>query len=293
MSYYTPNNIEDLEKLKKIIEQRKDIKKLRLNKKIQKETLNYDLAEQYAPITKLQEKQTEVIKKGQEENTQAIEDQSKILKSLSTPAIEDEDDGDSNNTSFYTKSIEDEENSNIRSIDSEISDKISALLNSENTHAKIKFKKQDFNNYSINSNPFQIFDDKLIFNDNEYTVSPYFFNIFLTNNKIDVNKFNDEEKEALVEFVDYAGGLGGDKRSNLYKSIQKIKNENIEGSSVSFVFLSSNPNILVERLEVLIGESLAGNKNAFREASAILNELLQMNEISKEEYDNGMNLFIS
>ena len=163
MSYYTPNNIEDLEKLKKIIEQRKDIKKLRLNKKIKKETLNYDLAEQYAPITKLQEKQTEVIKKGQEENTQAIEDQSKILKSLSTPAIEDEDedDLDSNNTSFYTKSIEDEENSNIRSIDSEISDKLSALLNSENTHAKIKFKKQDFNNYSINSNPFQIIDDKL------------------------------------------------------------------------------------------------------------------------------------
>ena len=145
MSYYSPNNIEDLEKLKKIIEQRKDIKKLRLNKKIQKETQNYDLAEQYAPITKLQEKQTEVIKKGQEENTQAIEDQTKILKSLSTPAIkDDEDDVDSNNTSFYTKSIEDEENSNIRSIDSEISDKISALLNSENTHAKIKFKKQRF-----------------------------------------------------------------------------------------------------------------------------------------------------
>ena len=36
MSYYSPNNIEDLEKLKKIIDQRKDIKKLRLNKKIKK-----------------------------------------------------------------------------------------------------------------------------------------------------------------------------------------------------------------------------------------------------------------
>ena len=130
MRYYSPNNIEDLEKLKKIIEQRKDIKKLRLNKKIKKETLNYDLAEQYAPITKLQED----IKKGQEENTQAIEDQSKILKSISTPAIEDDDDVESNNTSFYTKSIEDEENSNIRSIDSEIFDKISALLNSDNTY---------------------------------------------------------------------------------------------------------------------------------------------------------------
>ena len=290
MSYYSPNNIEDLEKLKKIIEQRKDIKKLRLNKKIKKETLNYDLAEQYAPIIKTQEKQTEVIKKGQEENTQAIKDQT---LSLLTPAIKDDDDDvDSNN---YTNSIqdEDEENRNIKSIDSEISDKVSALLNSDNTYSNFKFEKEDLNNYYINSKPFQIIDNKLIFNENEYIVFPYFYNIFLTRNTVNVKTFNDEEKEALINFVDYAGGLGEDKRSNLYKSIQKIKKENIQGSSVSFVFLSSNPNVLVERLEILVGESLAGNKNAFREASAILNELLQMNEISKEEYENGMNLFIS
>ena len=73
MTYYTPTNIEDLEKPKKINNQKKDIKKLRLNNKILKTTQNYDLAEQYAPITKLQEKQTEVIKQGQD-------DQCKLLK---------------------------------------------------------------------------------------------------------------------------------------------------------------------------------------------------------------------
>ena len=79
------------------------------------------------------------------------------------------------------------------------------------------------------------------FNDNEYIVSPYFFNIFLFRNTVDVKTFNEEEKEALIKFIEYAGGLGGDVKSNLYKSIQKIKKENIQGSSVSFVFLSSNP----------------------------------------------------
>ena len=49
---------------------------------------------------------------------------------------------------------------------------------------------------------------------------------------------------------------------------------------MSFIFLSSDPNVLVTRLEVLIGESLAGNKNAYREASAILSELVRMSEIS-------------
>ena len=33
MTYYTPNNIEDIDKMKPIINQRKDIKKLQLNKK--------------------------------------------------------------------------------------------------------------------------------------------------------------------------------------------------------------------------------------------------------------------
>ena len=44
MTFYAPNNIEDLQKLKNLIEQKKDIKKLRLNRKIQKETLNKDLS---------------------------------------------------------------------------------------------------------------------------------------------------------------------------------------------------------------------------------------------------------
>ena len=123
-----------------------------------------------------------------------------------------------------------------------------------------------------------------------------FFNMFLNGNKVDFTKFNEEEKEALIDFADYAGGLAGDKRSKLYKAIKYInesKYKEIEGCSVSFVFLSSNRNVLVERFEILVGESLTGNKNAFREASAILNELLQMNEISKEEYEIVMKIFVS
>ena len=54
MTFYTPNNIDDLEKLK-------SIKKLKLNEKTKKHTQNYDLANKYAPITNLQKKQTEVI----------------------------------------------------------------------------------------------------------------------------------------------------------------------------------------------------------------------------------------
>ena len=56
VTFYAPKNIEDLEKTKSIIKQRKDIKKLKLNEKINKQTLNFNLAEACASITHLQKK---------------------------------------------------------------------------------------------------------------------------------------------------------------------------------------------------------------------------------------------
>ena len=53
-----------------------------------------------------------------------------------------------------------------------------------------------------------------------------------------------------------------DKKSNLYKAIKYWQSQNLEGQGVSYVFSSSDPNILVKRLEVLIGEYFAGNKNS-------------------------------
>ena len=285
MTYYTPINIEDLEKLKNIINQRKDIKKLRLNKKILKTTQNYDLAEQYAPITKLQEKQTEVIKQGQDDQKQAFE----ILKAITAPTTQDE------TLDSIEGPSEDEDTPNIVSIDSDISDSISALLSKDNTHGKFKFSKENFNIYKVNEKPFRIIDNKINFNELEFEITPLFLQLFMKVNKADFTQLSDEEREALVEFVDYAGGLGRDVKSNLYKAVKYIENskyQNIEGNGTNFVFLSSDPNTLVERLEVLVGESFAGNKNAYREASAILAELLRMNELTSTEYEKGMNIFI-
>ena len=210
MTYYTPTNIEDLEKLKKIINQKKDIKKLRLNNKILKTTQNYDLAEQYAPITKLQEKQTEVIKQGQDDQKQAFE----TLKAITAPTIQDE------TLESIEGPSEDEVSQNIVSIDGDISDKIAALLNEDNTQAKFEFTKENFNNYKVNENPFKIIDNKIKFNDLEFEITPLFLQLFMRGNKADFTQLSDEEKEALVEFVDYAGGLGRDVKSNLYKALK-------------------------------------------------------------------------
>ena len=213
----------------------------------------------------------------------------------------------------------------INAIDGHISDKLNRKTNN-GSYAKFNFIKKDLNNYSINEKPFQIVDIKLKFDDKEYEISPDFFELFRPKiNKLAAleltRNLSSIEKEALPHFVEYAGGLGRDVKSKIYEAIKFLReNPNVindsdsdfdgnaenfgdlellrqekalEGRGVeNFVFLSSNPDTLVERLEVLVGEYFAGNKNAYREASAILHELLRMGELSKIEYENGMKIFI-
>ena len=85
--------------------------------------------------------------------------------------------------------------------------------------------------------------------------------------------------------------MKSDRKSNLYKAVNYWQSQNLEGQGVSYVFLSSDPNILVKRLEVLIGEYLAGNKNTISETEAILKELMNQNEINNQQYKNTMKLF--
>ena len=279
MAFFAPKNIEDLDKLKKLINQKKDIKKQRLNEKIQKTTLNYDLAEQYAPILNLQEKQI----KGQEDNTRAIETQTKMFEEESTPSLE------------AIEASDEEQSAKTKPIDGDISDMISALLIQTNTHPQMKFSKKDFNNYTINNKPFKLYDNKIKFNEMEFKISPDFLKLFFKANNIDYSEFTREESDALINFITYAGGLERDTRSNLNQAFKSFKQNNIQeidGDGINFIFLSSDPNTLVERFEVLVGESLAGNTNAFREASAILHELLRMKEITETEYENAMKIFI-
>ena len=296
---------------------------MKLNKKIQKQTLNYDLAEQYAPITDLQKKTTEDIKKGQqeqklaiEEQTKAIKDQTRIMSNM-IPELPEE-----------IPAILDNE-PQINAIDGGISDKLNRITNN-GSYTKFNFIKNDLNNYSVNEKPFQVVDKKLKFDIKEYEISPNFFELFrpkinrlaaleLTKNLSSI------EKEALAHFVEYAGGLGRDVKSKIYVAIKFLRenpavindsDSDFDGNSENFgdlkllrqenaynralggrgvenfIFLSSNPDTLVERLEVLVGEYFAGNKNAYREASAILHELLRMGELSKIEYENGMKIFI-
>ena len=87
-------------------------------------------------------------------------------------------------------------------------------------------------------------DNKLIFDQNKIQITPSFFNLFIKNNREDYLYLTRAEQIALPLFVNYIGGLGKDRKSNLYKAVNywqtQYKNQNLEGTSgISYVFLSS------------------------------------------------------
>ena len=89
------------------------------------------------------------------------------------------------------------------------------MLNKDNTHEKFKFRR-NFINFKVNEKPLKIIDNQINFNELEFEITPPFLQLFMKVIKADFTQLSDEEKEALVEFVDSAGGLRRDVKSNLY-----------------------------------------------------------------------------
>ena len=86
---------------------------------------------------KLHEKQTEVKKQGQDDQTRGLEIHTETINAITASLLEDE------NLSLEAPvEDEDEDGKKIGSIDVVISGNLSGLLNKDNTHAKFKLKKK-------------------------------------------------------------------------------------------------------------------------------------------------------
>ena len=75
----------------------------------------------------------------------------------------------------------------------------------------------------------------------------------------------------------------GDKRSARYRAIKRVigAKDDVYGRG-----LNSNPNNLVERLELLILETKAGHDGLYDEMLDISKQLLSMNIINQDQLDN-------
>ena len=110
------------------------------------------------------------------------------------------------------------------------------------------------------------------------------FTDFLTKSNVTYDDKVEEDENKIKRFLkDIRYDLGkGDKKSARYRTIKRLMEvrDDIFGRG-----LNGNPNILVERLELLILETKAGHDGLFDEMLDISKQLLSMNIINQEQLD--------
>ena len=128
-------------------------------------------------------------------------------------------------------------------------------------------------------------------NGNKYDMNNKDLTYFLSEPNMKESNIKDDELIGnFCKDVKYDLNLAGDKRSNRYKYIKKLSSKT-SGSGIDIIFLSSDPNELVDRLYLLYQEKIAGNdsKNINEEMVAIYDKLYEYNILSKENHSIMVN----
>ena len=279
MSIYSNVTEQDLENLRKLAEQQKEQRALKIKNRVLKQTHDIKLAESLSPITKKLDEVRDDIKKSKPNTPQLA------ITNTQTPAIE--------NTT----------------VSQSLRDTLAFMKKSKNF-----FKlEQDGNEVFWNKVPIKALEENRIsIKDQEYDIKPNIQEYF-TNTKLTTKNMNDEDKSIIYDILKNIGFYSMrrkkgkqsartiDARNNLPKEIDKIRNpplpaienesDNLQGEGVKII-IPSNIIDIYTRLEILLGLKLAGHNDVLTEASALIDELYKLGEIqNKQQYRNALNKF--
>ena len=289
MSIYSNVTEQHLDNLRKLAQQQKEQRAIKIKKRILKQTHDEKLAESLSPFTKNLD---EVNKSTQEvgdiiKKSQPSQNFKTILQNSDsqTPAID------------YTSTSQ------------SLRDTLSFMNTSKNF-----FKlEQDGNKVFWNKIPIKTLgENRISIKDREYDIKPSFQNYF-TNTKLTTKNMDDEDKLTVHDilkntgfyFLRHTKGLNSarmrDALSNLLKETAKIRNpplpaienesDNLQGEGVKII-MPSNIIDIYTRLEVLLGLKQSGHTDTLTEASNLIDELYKQGEIqNKQQYRNALNKF--
>ena len=154
------------------------------------------------------------------------------------------------------------------------------------TNPQLKLELVDLpsRRYKMNGVDITLEHGAFLVRDNVYEFSEGFTD-FLTKSNVTYDDEVEEDENKFKRFLkDIRYDLGkGDKKSARYRTIRRIMGakDDVYGKG-----LISNPNNLVERLELLILETKAGHDGLYDEMLDISKQLLSMNIIDQEQLDN-------
>ena len=300
MSIYPNVTEKDLDNLRKLAEQQKNERALKIKNRILKETHDVKLAESLSPFTKKLDETREKLGYVIKESTQSLGD---VIKENNTPQLAIE------NTPTIQPAIEN-------------NDGIAYDVQLENTFNNMKDNTGFFKTlydpqrgWILNNYPIKMLGGtKIEINGYEYDITPGLQKV-LTDTKYETaESMSDMEKVVSrdvlqkTNYNSYKRGKGNisgrDRyiRHNLDGEVTRIVNldtkpksktkPKLKGKGIEKIIIPSNIIDIYTRLEVLLGLKLSGHTDTLTEASNLIDELYKRGEIqNKQQYRNALNKF--
>ena len=275
MSIYPNVTEKDLDNLRKLAQQQKEQRALKIKNKILEKTHDKKLAESLSPITKRLdlkennkgEKIGEFIKKSESELPAIENTQTKA----ETPAIEN------TQTQAETPAIK----------NTQVQPGVLYEVALENTLTNMKEKEKGFFNTTEvsgqrywNGIPVNISGDSRIeIKNKEFDITPNLQNVFTDTTGKSLKKLNNTEittYKKLLKTLNYKNykHKPGAKSSGRYINTNNILVPfNLQGRGIEKIIIPSNIIDNSTRLEVLLGLKLAGHSDILTEASSLIDEL--------------------
>ena len=278
MSIYSNVTQKDLDNLRKLEDQQKNQRAIKIKNRILKQTHDVKLAESLSPITK---KLDELNKSTQNLGDVIKESNSeKIIKALP-------------NSSQFSDSMR---------------EMIGSLMRSKNS---LRITQDESGRANILGVPIQISGaDTIKINENIYELTPEIYNALsdtgytgkTMKNESDILMMNN-----IIRDLRYTGDDDRNSKRKLFftktlpKLVEDIQNrtfeeitddsDDLQGEGFKII-IPSNIIDIYTRLEVLLGLKLSGNSDTLTEASNLIDELYKRGEIqNKQQYRNALSKF--
>ena len=288
MSIYSNVTEQDLDNLRKLAEQQKEQRAIKIRNKILKQTHELKLAESFSPITKNLDETSKKLDDTIKESTQNLEN---VINENITPkpAIE--------NTPTIQPATE----------NTQTQPGVLYEVSLENTLTNMKDKEKGFLKITEDENvqrfwngiPVEISSNSGIEIKGKYfNITPNLGNVFTDTTGKSLKKLDKTETttyKQLLKTPNYRNykHKSGEKNSGRYKSTNNLLVPIIfQVRGIEKIIIASNIIDIYTRLEIFLGLKLSGHSNTLTEASSIIDQLYKLGEIqNKQQYQNALDKF--
>ena len=295
MSIYSNVTEKDLDNLRKLADQQKNERALKIKNRILKQTHDIKLAESLSPITKELKKSTKKISEVIKETNSENDNNQEIIPFEN--GIKDE------NIQTDLRALP-----NSSMFSDQMAKTLGRLMSSANS---LKIKSSRSGATILGAPIYTLGGDRIQIKDNVYDLTPEIYKALSFTGYDGRTMKNENDILMLNNIIRDLGYTGdGDNKSKrklfltetLPKLVEEIQNrtfeeitdesdDDLQGEGVKII-IPSNIIDIYTRLEVLLGLKLSGHTDTLTEASNLIDELYKRGEIqNKQQYRNALSKF--